>query len=56
MYRYMQGFRRLMEDIQIQKDSPVESQKAKTLIYDIFEQKIVPTRLFPLVTSTCAQR
>ena len=50
MYKYMQGFKRLMDDIQIQKDTVIEEHKAKTLIYDIFEQKIVPLRLFPLVT------
>ncbi len=55
MYRYMQGWRKLQDDIQVQKDSPVESRKAKTLIYDIFEQKIVPLRLFPLVARECTQ-
>jgi hypothetical protein len=51
MYKYMQGFRKLRDDIQIQKDSPLDDRKAKTLIYDIFAQKIVPVRLFPLVTA-----
>jgi hypothetical protein len=51
MYRYMQGFRRLIDDIQIQKDTRLEDRKAKTLIYDIFRQKIMPLRLFHPVTS-----
>ena len=51
MYKYMQGFRRLQDDIQIQKDAVLEDRKAKTLIYDIFAQKIVPVRLFPLVSA-----
>ena len=49
MYKYMQGFRRLQDDIQIQKDAVLEDRKAKTLIYDIFAYKIVPLRLFPRV-------
>ena len=53
MYKYMQGFRKLKDDIQIQKDTPVESRKVKTLIYDIFQQKIVPMRLFPQVALSC---
>ena len=51
MYRYMQGWKRLQEDIQIQQDTVIEERKAKTLIYDIFRQKIVPLRLFPKVVS-----
>jgi hypothetical protein len=50
MYRYMQSFKKLQEDIQIQRDSPLEERKAKTLIYDIFEQRIMPLKLFhPIV-------
>jgi hypothetical protein len=50
MYRYMQGFRRLMDDINVQKETVMEDRKAKTLIYDIFRQKILPVRLFhPIV-------
>jgi hypothetical protein len=45
MYRYMQGFRKLVDDITVQQESPLEDRKAKTLIYDIFRQKIVPVRL-----------
>jgi hypothetical protein len=55
MYKYMQGFRRLQEDIQIQKDTEIEERKAKTLIYDIFRNKIVPLRLFPPVTEEYEQ-
>jgi hypothetical protein len=51
MYKYMQGFRRLQEDIQVQKETVLEDRKVKTLIYDIFAQKIVPVRLFPFVTA-----
>jgi hypothetical protein len=50
MYRYMQGFRRLLDDINVQKETVMEERKAKTLIYDIFRQKILPVRLFhPIV-------
>jgi hypothetical protein len=52
MYKYMQGFRRLQDDIQVQKDTEIEERKAKTLIYDIFRNKIVPLRLLPLVVNT----
>jgi hypothetical protein len=55
MYRYMQGFRKLMDDIQIQKDTVVEERRAKQLIYDIFRQKIVPLRLFHPVSDDIAQ-
>jgi hypothetical protein len=52
MYRYMQGFRKLIDDITVQKETVMEDRKAKTLIYDIFRQKIVPVRLFhPVVWS-----
>ena len=51
MFKYMQGFRRLVDDIQVQKETVMEERKAKTLIYDIFRQKIMPVRLFhPVVT------
>jgi hypothetical protein len=52
MFRYMQGFRRLQDDIHVQENTPLDDQKAKALIYDIFQQKIVPLRLFPLVTAS----
>jgi hypothetical protein len=52
MYRYMQGFRKLMYDISVQKDTEIEERRAKTLIYDIFRNKIVPLRLFPFVVNT----
>ena len=52
MYRYMQGYKKLQDDIQIQRDAVVEERKAKTLIYDIFRNKIIPLRLFqPVVYS-----
>ena len=46
MYKYIQGFRRLQDDIQIWKDSPVEERGGKVLIYDVFKQKILPLKLF----------
>lgn len=46
MYRYMQGWRKLKDDIQVQKNSEIEQQRAKQLIYDIFRQKILPLKLF----------
>lgn len=51
-YRYMQRFRKLQDDIQIQKDTEIEERKAKTLIYDIFRNKIVPLGLFPFVVQS----
>jgi hypothetical protein len=52
MYRYIQGYRKLLDDITVQKETIMEDRKAKTLIYDIFRQKIVPMRLFhPVVYS-----
>jgi uncharacterized protein DUF932 len=44
--RYVRDYRRLQDDIQVWKDTPVTPERAKTLIYDIFLQKIVPVRLF----------
>jgi len=50
MYRYIQGWRKLVDDIIIQKETVMEDRKAKTLLYDIFRQKIVPLKLFhPIV-------
>ena len=46
MYSYMQGFRRLMDDINHQKEAVIEERRAKQLIYDVFRNKIVPVRLF----------
>jgi hypothetical protein len=46
MYRYMQGFRRLVDDIHVQENTPVEHPAGKQYIYDIFRQKIVPLKLF----------
>jgi hypothetical protein len=50
MYKYMKGWLELKGNIEAQKEAVLEDRKAKTLFYDIFEQKIVPIRLFPLVT------
>jgi hypothetical protein len=49
MYKYMQGFRKLQIDIQVQKDTEIEERRAKQLVYDIFQQKILPLRLFPYI-------
>ena len=49
--RYVRDYRRLQDDIQIWKETPVSPERAKTLIYDIFLQKIVPVRLFHPVVS-----
>lgn len=46
MYRYMQGWRKLKDDIEIQQQAEIEERRAKTLIYDIFRQKILPLKLF----------
>jgi hypothetical protein len=50
LYRYMQGFRKFQERIQFQKDCVIDDRKIKTLIYDIFSQRIVPLRLFPYIS------
>jgi len=50
MYRYMQGFRKLKDDIAVQQETFLEDRRVKQLLYDIFQQKIMPLRLFPLVT------
>jgi hypothetical protein len=52
MFRYMQGWRKLKDDIEIQQQAEIEERRAKTLIYDIFRNKILPLRLFPLVTES----
>jgi len=50
--RYVRDYRRLQDDIQVWKDTPLPPERAKTLIYDIFLQKIVPVRLFhPIINS-----
>jgi hypothetical protein len=49
MYRYMQGFRRLQNDILVQQSTPIDYADSKQYVYDIFRQKIVPLRLFPHV-------
>ena len=46
MFRYMQGFRRLVDDIHVQETTEIEDAVSKQYIYDIFRQKIVPMRLF----------
>ena len=50
--RYVRDYRRLQDDIQVWKDTPVSPERAKTLIYDIFLQKIVPVRLFHSVITS----
>jgi hypothetical protein len=50
--RYVRDYRRLQDDILVWKETPVTLERAKTLICDIFLQKIVPVRLFhPVVSS-----
>jgi hypothetical protein len=56
MFKYIQGYRRLLDDISMQKESPLEDRKAKTLIYDVFRQKIVPLKLFHPVTDAYEQQ
>jgi hypothetical protein len=46
MFRYQQGFRLLQDDIHVQKNTPVDHEHGKALIYDIFRAKIVPVKLF----------
>ena len=50
--RYVRDYRRLQDDISCWKETQITPERAKTLIYDIFLQKIVPVRLFhPIVSS-----
>jgi hypothetical protein len=49
MFRYMQGFRRLQDDIHVQASTELDYADSKQYIYDIFRQKFVPLRLFPHV-------
>jgi hypothetical protein len=55
MYRYIQGWRRLLEDINVQKETLLEDRRVKQLIYDIFTQKIVPLKLFQPITTEYQQ-
>jgi len=50
--RYVRDYRRLQDDISVWKETTVTPERAKTLIYDIFLQKIVPVQLFHPVVST----
>ncbi|HEY5866138.1 MAG TPA: hypothetical protein VI542_11440 [Candidatus Tectomicrobia bacterium] len=56
IYRYMQGYRKLLDDINVQKETVIEDRKAKTLIYDIFRQRIMPLKLFHPVIETYETR
>ena len=50
--RYVRDYRRLQDDISCWKETEITPERAKTLIYDIFLQKIVPVRLFhPVISS-----
>ena len=55
MFKYMQGFRRLRDDIHVRQNTLLEDRKVKTLIYDIFQHKIVPMRLFHPITAEYAE-
>jgi len=50
--RYVRDYRRLQDDISVWKETPITPERAKTLIYDVFLQKIVPVRLFHPIVST----
>ena len=50
--KYVRDYRRLQDDISCWKETVITPERAKTLIYDIFLQKIVPVRLFHPVVST----
>ena len=54
MFRYMQGFRRLQDDIAVRENTLLDDAKVKTLIYDVFERKIVPMKLFGPVSAEYA--
>jgi hypothetical protein len=44
----------LADDIHVQENTLLDDQKIKTMIYDIFERHIVPTRLFHPVSQEYA--
>ena len=44
--RYVKGYAQLQENIDWWKERTVSKERGKQLIYDIFNQKIVPVRLF----------
>lgn len=46
MFKYMNGYRRFLDDVHVQENTPVDYDRGKALIYDIFQQKIVPLKLF----------
>ena len=50
--RYQEQFRKLHDDVQIWRDSPIEDRKAKTMLYDLFTGDILPLRLLPDVHSS----
>jgi hypothetical protein len=47
--RYQEQSRKLQDDVQIWKNSSLEERRAKTLLYDIVTQGVVPVRLLPLI-------
>ena len=55
LYKYMQEWRRFKDAIQLQKDTTLEERRVKQLVYDIFQAKILPLRLFPPVTTHVLQ-
>jgi hypothetical protein len=54
MFRYMQGFRRLQDDIRVQEETLLNDYEVKSLIYDVFEKKLVPPRMFGAVAAEYA--
>jgi hypothetical protein len=50
--RYVNGYQKLQENVAWWKERTVSKERGKQLIYDIFQQKIVPVRLFHPVIST----
>jgi hypothetical protein len=51
MFRYQQGYRRLVDEIKIQTETKISRSAGRHYIYDIFQKKIVPLRLFHPVAS-----
>jgi hypothetical protein len=54
MFRYIQGFQRLQDDIRLQEETLLDEYQVKSLIYDVFEKKLVPPRMFGAVASEYA--
>ena len=49
--RYVNGYQKLQENIDWWKERGLSKERVRHLVYDVFAQKLVPVRLFPLVSA-----